>query len=302
MNFIKENILNSGKKTDNFWAYLMISPYFIGAIIFYIWPIMQSLYFSFTEWGAFGGTTLVGFENYLSIFQDPEFYISLKNTFIYTGLSVPVSIIIGIIVAVLLNQKIKGLVVYRTLYFLPVITMPAAIAMIWRWLYNADYGLINYLLSTINIQGPRWITSPDLVLYSVIIVGIWSTIGYNMVIFLSGLQGIPSSLYEVADIDGAGPFTKFFKITLPLLTPTIFFVSIISIINSLKVFDLIFMMVDETSFIIEDTQSIVYFFYKTAFRLNQKGYASAILIILFLIIFVLTIFQTKLQDKWVHYN
>lgn len=222
MDFIKENIFSSSKKTDNFWAYLMISPYFIGAIIFYIWPIMQSLYFSFTEWGAFGGTTLVGLKNYLSIFQDPEFYISLKNTFIYTGLSVPISIIIGIIVAVLLNQKIKGLVVYRTLYFLPVITMPAAIAMIWRWLYNADYGLINYLLSTINIQGPRWITSPDLVLYSVIIVGIWSTIGYNMVIFLSGLQGIPSSLYEVADIDGAGPFTKFFKITLPLLTPTIF--------------------------------------------------------------------------------
>jgi len=284
------------------WGYLMISPYFIGAFIFSIMPILFSAYYSLTKWGAFGGYEFLGINNYFRLFNDAEFYISLKNTFIFAGLTTPISIAIGIIVAVLLNQKIKGLTLFRTLYFLPVVTMPAAISMVWKWLYNGDYGLINYLLGLIGIEGLSWLSNPDTALYAIILVAIWSTIGYNMIILLSGLQGIPQTLYEAAEIDGANGFTQFFRITLPLLTPTIFFVSVISVINSLKVFDLIFMMINRESFVIENAQSVVYHFYKTAFIINEKGYASAILVVLFLIILILTIVQNKLQSKWVHYN
>ncbi len=299
-NWIKKKGKN--KDSDTFWGYLMISPYFIGALIFTILPIVYTLYYSLTKWGVFGGFDYVGLDNYIRLINDAEFYISLRNTIIFSGLTAPVSIAIGIIVAVLLNQKIKGLTIYRTLYFLPVVTMPAAISMVWKWLYNGDYGLINYLLKTIGINGLSWLSNPDTALYAIILVAIWSTIGYNMIILLSGLQGISQSLYEAAEIDGANEFTKFFRITLPLLTPTIFFISIISIINSLKVFDLIFMMINRESFVIEDAQSVVYHFYKTAFIINEKGYASAILVVLFIIIFILTIIQNKMQTKWVHYN
>ncbi|MDR7079483.1 ABC-type sugar transport system permease subunit [Neobacillus niacini] len=202
----------------------------------------------------------------------------------------------------MLNQKIKGKSIYRTIYFLPVITMPAAIAMVWKWLYNGDYGLINFLLSKIGIQGPNWVSDPKFALYAVIVVAIWGGIGYNMIIFLSGLQGISKTYYEAALIDGAGPYRTFFSITLPLLSPIIFFVSIISFIHAFQVFDLIFMIVSDKSIAIDKTQSIVYLFYQHAFVLGDKGYASAITTLLLVIILLITAIQMKLQKKWVHYD
>lgn len=293
---------SSMKRSDYFWAYVMIAPTILGLLIFYLWPIVQTIYFSFTEWGAFGTYEWIGIENYKKMLTDENLVKSFKNTLIYTILTVPVGIFISIIVAVLLNQNIKGKSIYRTLYFLPVITMPAAIAMVWKWLYNSEFGLLNYALSSFGIKGPSWVTDPDIALYSVVIVAIWSGIGYNMVIFLSGLQNIPRTYYEAAIIDGAGPTKLFFKITMPLLSPVIFFVSIISLIGAFQVFDLIFMMINSNGTAIENTQSVVYLFYQNAFVMNDKGYAAAIAVILLLIILIVTVVQMVLQKKWVHYD
>jgi multiple sugar transport system permease protein len=299
---VKTKGKNSLRRGDYFWGYLMIAPTLIGLLALYIWPNIQTFYFSLTTWEAFGNYEWGGLSNYSRMLEDTDLHIALKNTLIFTALSVPVSIAIAIIVAVLLNQKIKGMSFYRTLYFLPVVTIPAAVAMVWKWLYNADYGLINYVLSLFSIEGPNWLTNPDIAIYSIVIVSVWMQIGYYMVFFLSGLQGIPKSLYEAASIDGAGPIRQFFTITIPMLTPTIFFVSIISLIEALQIFDLIFMMIEPTSPALQETKTIVVMFFKQAFEFNDKGFASAIAFLLFLIIFVITIIQVKFQKKWVHYE
>lgn len=296
------SLTKTRKRSDYFWAYCMIAPTMIGLTIFYLWPIIQTIYFSFTEWGAFGQYEWTGLDNYKRMIQDSNLLQSFKNTGIYIIFTVPIGIFLSILIAVLLNQKIKGKSVYRTLYFLPVITMPAAIAMVWRWLYNSDYGLLNYLLSIFGIKGPQWVSDPKIALYSIIVVAIWSGLGYNMVIFLSGLQGIPKTYYEAAEIDGAGPIRVFFKITLPLLSPVIFFVTIMSFIGAFQVFDLIFMMIGKSSTALENTQSIVYLFYQHAFVLNDKGYAAAIAVLLLIIILIITAIQMVLQKKWVHYD
>jgi multiple sugar transport system permease protein len=296
------NLTKTRKRSDYFWAYCMIAPTMLGLCIFYLWPIIQTFYFSFTKWGAFGQYAWTGLSNYKQMLHDSNLLQSFKNTGIYIIFTVPIGIFISIIVAVLLNQKIKGKSVYRTLYFLPVITMPAAIAMVWRWLYNSDYGLLNYLLSIFGIKGPQWVSDPKIALYSIIVVAIWSGIGYNMVIFLSGLQGIPKTYYEAAEMDGAGPIKVFFKITLPLLSPVIFFVTVMSLIGAFQVFDLIFMMIGTGSTALEHTQSIVYLFYQHAFVLNDKGYAAAIAVLLLIIILIITAIQMILQKKWVHYE
>ncbi|MEH7347632.1 carbohydrate ABC transporter permease [Gottfriedia acidiceleris] len=296
------SLAKTRKRSDYLWAYFMIAPTMIGLTIFYLWPIIQTIYFSFTEWGAFGQYEWTGLDNYRRMLEDTNLLQSFKNTGIYIIFTVPIGIFLSILIAVLLNQKIKGKSVYRTLYFLPVITMPAAIAMVWRWLYNSDYGLLNYLLSIFGIKGPQWVSDPKVALYSIIVVAIWSGLGYNMVIFLSGLQGIPKTYYEAAEIDGAGPIRVFFKITLPLLSPVIFFVTIMSFIGAFQVFDLIFMMIGKSSTALESTQSIVYLFYQHAFVLNDKGYAAAIAVLLLIIILIITAIQMVLQKKWVHYD
>ena len=293
---ISKSTLNEWK-----WAYIMIFPTFIGLMILNIIPAIQTLILSFEKAGAFGKSTWIGLDNYKNLIQDPAVIRAVYNTLGYTIISVPAIVILSLIVAVLLNQKIKGTSVYRTIYFLPMVAAPAAIAMVWRWLFNSEYGLINYLLSTIGINGPKWITDPNVALISIVIVGVWSAIGYNMVLLLAGLQEIPKDYYEAASIDGASPLRKFFTITVPLVSPTLFFVVVTSIISAFQVFDIIFMMIDKTSTAIESTQSLVYLFYKHSFVLNDKGYGSAILMLLLAIIMIVTVIQVKCQKKWVNY-
>lgn len=293
---ISKSTLNEWK-----WGYIMIFPTFIGLMVLNIIPAIQTLILSFEKAGAFGKSTWIGLDNYKNLIQDPAVIRAVYNTLGYTIISVPAIVILSLIVAVLLNQKIKGTSVYRTIYFLPMVAAPAAIAMVWRWLFNSEYGLINYLLSTIGINGPKWITDPNVALISIVIVGVWSAIGYNMVLLLAGLQEIPKDYYEAASIDGASPLRKFFTITVPLVSPTLFFVVVTSIISAFQVFDIIFMMIDKTSTAIESTQSLVYLFYKHSFVLNDKGYGSAILMLLLAIIMIVTVIQVKCQKKWVNY-
>lgn len=284
------------------WAYGFIAPSLILICVLNLWPILQTFYFSLNEVRGFQSPVFVGLSNYMALFGDEEFWKSLMNTCIYTVVTVPVGVILSLITAVFLNASIKGKSFFRVLYFLPVISAPAAVAMVWRWLYNSDFGLINYILSVLHIQGPNWIADSRVVLGSVMIVGIWSLVGYNMVILLAGLQDIPGSYYEAAQIDGADSLKQFLHITVPLVSPTLFFVVLTTMISSLQVFDHIYMMLDSTNPALKSGESIVYLFYKYTFANNNKGYGSAIATVLLFLVMLLTVIQMKVQKKWVHYQ
>jgi multiple sugar transport system permease protein len=293
------------RATEALWAYAFIAPTALGLGIFYLWPVLQTAYFSFTEWGAFGGHEWSGLDNYRRLLGDPELGRALVNTFTFTGLGL-LSIPLAIVLAALLNRKMRGVGVYRTLFFLPYVTMPVAVAMVWRWLYNGDYGLINYVLSLVGVDGPNWIADPDTALYALVVIGIWSSIGYNMIILLAGMQSIPADYYEAAALDGAGPVRQFFRITLPLLSPTAFFVSVISVIGSLQLFDLVFVIAGSGASARANPafprlQTVVQLFYDRAFVTNDRGYAAAIVMLLLVIIVILTAVQFRLQRRWVHY-
>ncbi|WP_345762089.1 carbohydrate ABC transporter permease [Diaminobutyricibacter sp. McL0608] len=244
----------------------------------------------------------MGFANYASLFSDPDLLGALRNTAIYTFVAL-LGVPIAVAIAALLNTKgLRGRSFYRLLYFLPVVTMPAAIALVWRMLYNGDYGILNETLSLVGIQGTSWLTNPATALIAVAVVGIWAGLGTNIVIFMAGLLSIPDTVMEAADLDGAGPVRKFFSITVPLLSPSIFFVSVISVIGALQVFDLVYMMIGRTNPAMPDTRTIVYLFYQAGFLDNDRGYAAAIAFLLLIIILVLTVIQFRLQKKWVHYE
>lgn len=293
--------LTRHKLADYGWIYGMIAPTIIGLIVLNIWPMFQTIYLSFTKSSGFGDEKWVGVKNYVRLFSDPEIWTATANTFIYALIVVPIGTALSLLVAVLLNANIKGKTLYRTLYFLPVIAVPSAVAMVWRWLYNTDFGIINYSLSKMGIKGPDWLADPHYILASIILVGIWTCIGYNMVILLAGLQDIPKTYYEAAEIDGANAANKFFHITMPLISPTMFFVIVTSVISSLQVFDFIFMMVPAQNPSIGNVQSLVYLFYKYTFVTYNRGYGSAIVTFLLVITFILTIIELKLQKKWVVY-
>lgn len=290
------------KKKDMLAALFFIGPLFLGLIVFYLFPMIQSVFYSFTQWGMFGGNTFTGLANYKKLLGDAEVLSALKNTVVYAIFTVPASMIISLLIATLLNKKIKGVSFYRVIYFLPAVTMTSAVAMIWKWMYNADYGIINQMLSLVGIDGPSWLTSSNTAMISLIIVGIWSSLGTSIVIYLAGLQGVSRSFYEAAEMDGAGPFHKFFKITLPILTPTIFFTLITSLISALQIYDLIFLMFSETNPALKDVQSLAYLFYKHAFILNDKGYGAAITVVLLALTMVITVINFGFQKKWVHYE
>jgi multiple sugar transport system permease protein len=290
------------RKGDTFWAYVLIAPTVIGLGTFSIWPTIQTFYFSFTEWGSFGGHTWTGTDNYTEVFQDDQLARAFLNTGVFAVLTL-VAVPLAIILAVLLNRKgMKGVSVYRVIYFLPNVTLPAAVALIWRLLYNGDYGIINWFLSLFGIAGPYWLSDPSWALIAISLVAIWGSVGYNMVLVLAGLQSIPPQFYEAAQLDGAGPIRQFFSVTLPLLTPTTFFVTVITVINSLQVFDLVYLMIGRTNPALESTKTVVYLFYEKGFVQNDGGYAAAIAFVLLAVILVITLIQFRLQKRWVHYG
>lgn len=280
----------------------MVCPTLVGIAVFALWPIVQSAYLSFTTWDGFGQHSWSGLDNYGRLLHDPQVAYALRNSLIYAFVGVPLTIAIATGVAVLLNQQIRGVWLYRLMYFLPVVTMPAAAAMVWRWMFNGDYGLITATLAPIGIVGPQWLTDPRTAILAVIIVIVWSDIGINLVILLSGLQGISRTYYEAAALDGAGAFRRFVSITLPLLSPTLFFVFVTAMISIFQIFDVIYLMVGPQGLRIDETRSLVELFYEQGFQNGNKGYAAAIIMVLFLIILAGTAIQFSLQRRWVHYD
>lgn len=290
------------EKSDWIAAYVFISPLVIGIGIFYILPFIKNIWFSFNNVNKFNVTTFNGIENYKRLFDEPMLWKSILNTFKYVFIVVPSGILISLLTASLLNVNIRGKSFYRTIYYLPSVTMPVAIALVWRWIFNGDYGILNNILKVFGIQGRSWLSDPKLALYMVMIVSIWTAIGYNFIVLLAGMQGISKSYYEAASIDGAGYFVKFKKITLPLLSPTIFFLTITGFIGGFQVFDIIYMMISPNSPAFEHSQTINMLFYRTAFIYGYKGYAAAISMIIFIIILIFTIIQMVVQKKWVNYD
>lgn len=289
-------------KKDWVAAYVFIAPVTIGLLIFYIWPFVQNVWFSFNEVNKFNMTTVVGVQNYVDMVQDKEMWKTFGNTLKYVVCTVPVGLFLSICIAALLNSKIKGTSIYRTLYFLPSVTMAAAVAMVWKWIYNEKMGILNSVIRGMGGKGVGWLTDPKIALFMIMIVGLWMTVGYNMIILLAGMQGISKSYYEAAAIDGAGSLQQFFKITIPMLTPTIFFVMITSIISGFQVFDVVYMMIGKTNPAYASTQTVVMLFYRQAFDYGYKGYAAAISILIFAVIMLVTVVQLWGQKKWVNYD
>lgn len=291
--------MTSRQKSELKWGWAFILPTMLGLIILNIYPIFKTIYESFFKTGDFGkGNTFIGFGNYMKLFSNGEIWQATLNTLKYVIVEVPFSIGIALVLAVFLNQKIKGRAFYRTVFFLPMVAAPAAIAMVWRWLYNSEFGLLNNLIG-LKIN---WISNPDIAIFSIAVIGIWSIIGYNMILFLAGLQEIPKDYYEASSLDGAGGVRQFFNITIPLLSPTIFFVSVTRTIGAFLVFDLIFMVMDRNNPALPKTRSLVYLFYQYAFRDNNKGMGAAVIVILLIMIMMITVLQMYAQKKWVHYN
>jgi multiple sugar transport system permease protein len=287
------------RRSDQIWGYLLIAPTVLGLGVFYLWPTVQTFYFSFTDWGIFGGQTWIGLENYRELL-DPAFGRSMLNTLLYTAIVVGLGIPLATVVAALLN--VEGLAFrswYRAAYFIPVVTLPAAVGVMWRWLYNGDFGILNHLLSLVGIPGPAWISDPAIALPAIAVVGIWMTLGYNVVIILAGMQEVPRHLYEAAMIDGAGPVRRFLSITVPMISPTLFFVTVLGVIRGLQVFDIVYLMVGQTSPAFESVRPIVYFFYQSGFVENDKGYAAAVAFVLFVVIAAMTALQFAVQRRWV---
>lgn len=278
------------------WAWFMIAPTMIGLIVLNIIPIFQTLYLSFFKSGAFGkGNIFVGLENYVTLIHDPQVWYAVRNTLVYTCIVVPVTTVIARLLAVALNGKMKGKGIYRTIYFIPMVAAPAAVTMVWKWLYN------NHFLNSIGLDSVNWIDDPKVAMISIAIIGIWSNIGYSMVLLLAGLQEIPRDYYEASNIDGASPVKQFFSITVPLVSPTLFFVLVTSIITAMQMFDVVYMMLDVTSSSYDSTVTLVYLFYNNSFKYSNKGYGSAIVMLLLAIIMIITVIQQKLQKKWVNY-
>ncbi len=281
----------------------MIAPVTIGLIIFYFYPFFRVVRDSFHDIGSFDRDKgFIGAANYANMLSDSEMWATLANTFKYVAVIVPGTLIFALLIAVLLNSKIKGLSVFRTIYFIPAITMSVAVSMVWRWIFNGDFGILNAALGHFGFSPKAWLSDADSALLCICVVSIWSGIGYYMVILLAGIQGISKTYYEAAEIDGATGIQKFFKITLPLLTPTIFYVVMMLIISTFQTFDGIYMMIGTRSRALAYTQSVVMYFYNTAFTYSKKGYASAIAVLLFVIIMAITVFQMKMQKKWVNYD
>ena len=289
-----------------FWGYFFIAPVILGITVFSIGPVLYSLFMSLTEWNTLTSPTFIGIGNFVSIAKDGQIGREFINTLIYMIGTVPIGIGIAIFIAVLLNSNIRGKSFFRVAFFLPVVTMPTAIAVVWRFLFNSQYGLINFLFRPFGLN-PQWLGDPKYIMSALIIVAVWSVIGYNTVLLLAGLQQIPKNYYEAADIDGASPFHQFFRITIPLLTPSIFFLLITSMIGAFKAFDLIFMfagasVVASGGPTTEAVRTMAFGIYQKGFLLLRMGYAAAEAVILFLIILVVTLIQFKLQKKFVFYD
>ena len=279
------------------WAFA--SPWIIGFVLFTLGPMLASGVMAFMKWDLLSSPSFTGLDNFKQAWSDPLVLLSLKVTTIYAIVSVPLNLVLGLGLALLLNSGIRGLRFYRTAYFLPSVLSGVAVALLWRWVFENQFGLMNTLLSTIGLSGPNWLGDGNWALPALILMNIW-VIGGGMIIYLAALQGIPTELYEAAEVDGATWWHRFWKITLPLVTPALFFQLVIGVIQALQVFTQPYVMTGGGPY--NSTLFYVLYLYQNAFKYFQMGYASALAWILFAYILVLTLVIFRSGDSWVHYE
>ena len=293
--------LNKMRRNEALAGWLFVTPVFLGLVIFQIYPILFSLYISMTRWNFLSPPAWIGLENYATLFfADQIFLKAMGNTALYAlGVVLP-GLLLALLFASLLNQRIRGKLVYRAIYFVPVVAPVVAVAMIWAWIYHPTFGLINYALSLVGIEGPRWLGSSDWALPSIMIMAIWQGLGYTIVVFLAGLQGISQTYYEAAEIDGASSLHKFLYITFPLISPVTFFLLVIATIDAFQMFSQSYVMTRGGP--ANATMTIVLHLYNQAFRYQHMGIASSIAYLLFLIVISLTVANFVMQRSWVFYE
>lgn len=311
MNEIKADRLGAGadqrkrKKYRNSswaWGLGMVAPTIIGLIILNIYPFFYTIYLSTMKFQGLGKPKYIGFANFSKMLSDPMTWNALRNTLLFVLLTVPVGVFLALVLAALLNSKIRGRDVYRAIYFLPMVVAPAAVAMVWKWIFNSDIGILNHFLSLFGIKGPTWIADPKTSLLSCAIINIWSSVGYDLILILAGLQGISRTYYEAAELDGASPVQSFFHITVPLISPTLFFVVLMRTMTSLKQFDTVYLLVKADNPAYKSTATLMTLFYREAFEKFNKGYASAIVLFSFVLISIFTVIQLIAEKKLVHYE
>lgn len=281
-------------------GYISVSPWIVGFVALTLVPMMGTVYYSFTQWNIVTPPVWIGLGNYKRMFfHDPLFWQSLKVTVLYVVMSLPVRIVFGLALALLLNLKIKGMNFYRTLFYIPAVISGVSVSLIWIWMLQPDVGIVNILLGYVGIQGPKWFWDPVWALPSVVSMSLWK-VGESAVIYLAGLQNIPPHLYEAAKIDGAGKASSFWRITLPLLTPTLLFQVIIQMIECFKVFTEAFVITKGGP--LKATYFYLLYFFEEGFQNFNTGYASALILVLVVVIMAMTIYVNSTSKKWVYYE
>ncbi len=277
---------------------LFVSPWIIGLSLFTLYPVLASFYYSFCEYNVLTRPVFIGFGNYLDLFTDDIFWLTLYNTFYFAALSLPIGTVMAVGLAMLLNTGVRGMTVYRLIYYLPSLVPMVASSILWIWIFNADFGILNYILHLFGIQGPNWLGSTIWSKPAIIFMGFWGC-GNAVVIYLASLQEVPASLYESADIDGASWYHKIWHVTLPMISPIIFFNFIMGLIGSLQIFGTAYIMTGGGP--LRSTLFYAMYLYDNAFRYLKMGYACAMAVILFFIILALTFWFMKISKKHVHY-
>lgn len=284
------------------WAWLFLAPCFLGLLVFTYLPVLASFGLSFSYWNLLGAPVWVGLDNYDTVLRDPLFWRSLGATAYFVAVSGFLEVVLGLLLALWLNRALRGQAWFRTAYFLPFITPMVSVALVWGWLYDPQFGLLNWVLARLHlIQAPvPWLYDPRTAMGAIILLRIWKDVGYNLVLFLAGLQAVPQSLYESADLDGAGPADTFLRVTLPMITPTVFFVTVMAFINGFQAFDSVYLLTQGGPE--HSTELLVYWMFKNAFEFYRIGPASAIAYLLFVLILALTAVQWQLRKRWVMYE
>ena len=282
------------------FGYLYVAPVIVWFFGFNLFPMGIGLWLSLTDWNILKPPQFIGLANYVHMLSDSLFWRSMENTFYFAFVSVGLGTVLSLALAVALNQKLGAVSIYRTLFFLPAVTALIAVAMVWRWLYDTEYGLINWVLSLVGIPPLRWLDDPHLAMLAVILMSVWRSAGFNTIIFVAGLQGIPTEYQEAASIDGANRWQRFLNITLPLISPSTFFVAVNSLIGAWQVFDQVWAMTQGNPE--NSTVTTVFLIYQNAFAWGKTGYASSLAYLLFVVIMVFTWLQFRLQKRWVFYQ
>ncbi|MCB9453009.1 MAG: sugar ABC transporter permease [Anaerolineaceae bacterium] len=284
------------------WVLFFLTPSLVGLLVFIIIPIITSLGYAFTDWNLLSPPEYIGTANFQELLGSDRFWLALRNTVFMIALYLPLAFTLGLALALFLNRRFRGMLVVRTATYIPVIASWVVVSLVWKWIFNPSYGLVNYGLGLVGIEGPAWLFEPVSAMFAIVITSVWKDMGFIALLFLGGLQNISETYYEAARLDGANPWRLIRHITLPLLSPTMFFVVITLLINYFQMFAQVWLMPMQNSAADRQVETIVTEVVTNAFSYNRMGYASAMSWVLFAIIFVITFIQLRLQNRWVYYE